>query len=72
MPLLARALEEADVDAPVTTGLARLIAGDLPLDEWIALVRTTVPLPGPPARRAAPPGSGGGSRTGARLVPPTR
>ena len=45
VPLLAAALREADVDAPVTTGLARLIAGDLPLDDWIALVRTTVPVP---------------------------
>ena len=51
VPLLARALEEADVDAPVTTGLARLIAGELPLDDWIALVRTTVPIP---ARRRVP------------------
>src|SRR5688500_199638 len=33
VPLLARALEEAEVDSPVTTGLARLIAGDLPLDD---------------------------------------
>jgi glycerol-3-phosphate dehydrogenase (NAD(P)+) len=46
-PLLARALERAGVDAPVTTGLARLISGDLPLHDWVALVRTTVP---PPAR----------------------
>jgi glycerol-3-phosphate dehydrogenase (NAD(P)+) len=45
VPLLARALEQADVDAPVTTGLSRLIAGELPLDDWIALVRTTVPVP---------------------------
>jgi glycerol-3-phosphate dehydrogenase (NAD(P)+) len=45
VPLLARALEEAEVDSPVTTGLARLISGDLPLDEWVALVRTTVPVP---------------------------
>ena len=46
-PLLARALERDGIDAPVTTGLARLISGELPLDEWLALVRTTVP---PPAR----------------------
>jgi glycerol-3-phosphate dehydrogenase (NAD(P)+) len=46
-PLLARALERAGVDAPVTTGLARLISGELPLPDWLALVRTTVP---PPAR----------------------
>jgi glycerol-3-phosphate dehydrogenase (NAD(P)+) len=34
-------------NAPVTSGLARLISGELPLAEWVALVRTTVP---PPAR----------------------
>lgn len=47
VPLLARALAGAGVDAPVTAALSRLIAGDLPLDEWVALVRATVP---PPAR----------------------
>jgi glycerol-3-phosphate dehydrogenase (NAD(P)+) len=45
VPMLARALEQAEVDAPVTTGLSKLIAGELPLDDWIALVRTTVPIP---------------------------
>ena len=45
VPLLAAALSEASVEAPVTSGLARLIAGELPLHEWIALVRTTVPVP---------------------------
>jgi glycerol-3-phosphate dehydrogenase (NAD(P)+) len=35
------------VSAPVTSGLSHLIAGDVPLDEWVSLVRTTVP---PPAR----------------------
>ena len=43
VPLLARALERAGVEAPVTGGLARLISGDLPLDAWVDLVRTTVP-----------------------------
>jgi glycerol-3-phosphate dehydrogenase (NAD(P)+) len=43
VPLLARALQRANIEAPVTTGLARLIGGDLPLDDWVALVRTTVP-----------------------------
>lgn len=47
VPLLARALASAGVESPVTDGLARLIRGDLPLDAWVALVRTTVP---PPAR----------------------
>jgi glycerol-3-phosphate dehydrogenase (NAD(P)+) len=31
----------------VTNALNRLIAGELPLDEWVAQVRATVP---PPAR----------------------
>jgi glycerol-3-phosphate dehydrogenase (NAD(P)+) len=47
VPLLARALGRAGVEAPVTDALCRLIEGDLPLDDWVALVRTTVP---PPAR----------------------
>jgi glycerol-3-phosphate dehydrogenase (NAD(P)+) len=47
VPLLAGALERAGLEAPVTSGLARLISGELPLDDWVALVRTTVP---PPAR----------------------
>jgi len=52
VPLLARALDRAGVEAPVTSGLARLIAGELPLDGWISLVRTTVP---PPPARWRPP-----------------
>jgi glycerol-3-phosphate dehydrogenase (NAD(P)+) len=47
IPLLARALHDAGVEAPVTDALARLISGELPLDDWVARVRTTVP---PPAR----------------------
>ena len=47
MPLLANALARAHVEAPVTNALNRLIAGELPLDEWVAQVRATVP---PPAR----------------------
>ncbi len=58
VPLLARALERAGVEAPVTSGLAQLIAGDLPLDDWVALVRTTVP-PSPARWR-------GGKRRGPR------
>jgi glycerol-3-phosphate dehydrogenase (NAD(P)+) len=55
VPLLAHALERAEVGAPVTGALGRLIAGELPLDDWVALVRATVP---PPARwrRRPPPG----------------
>ena len=47
VPLLARTLEGVGIEAPVTGALGRLIAGELPLQEWVALVRTTVP---PPAR----------------------
>jgi glycerol-3-phosphate dehydrogenase (NAD(P)+) len=48
---LARAIERAGLDAPVTSALARLIDGDLPLDDWIALVRAKQP---PPARIGRP------------------
>ncbi len=55
VPLLALALERSGAVqargdgslAPITTALGRLIAGELPLQEWVALVRATVP---PPAR----------------------
>jgi len=47
VPLLARGLERAGVDAPVTSALRDLIAGELPLEDWVAQVRATVP---PPAR----------------------
>jgi glycerol-3-phosphate dehydrogenase (NAD(P)+) len=43
VPLLAKALKTAHIDAPVTGALARLIEGELPLEEWVAIVRTTVP-----------------------------
>jgi glycerol-3-phosphate dehydrogenase (NAD(P)+) len=46
VPLLAGALARAGIDAPVTTALNRLIAGELPLEEWVAQVRATVPPPG--------------------------
>lgn len=47
VPLLASTLERNGVQAPVTGALGRLISGELPLEEWVALVRATVP---PPAR----------------------
>jgi glycerol-3-phosphate dehydrogenase (NAD(P)+) len=60
VPLLACALEQASAQAsgeraPITTALGHLISGELPLEEWVALVRATVP---PPARwrRRPPPG----------------
>jgi glycerol-3-phosphate dehydrogenase (NAD(P)+) len=54
VPLLSTALSNAYINAPVTTALADLIAGELPLDDWVAIVRTTVPPPArwrPPVRR---------------------
>jgi glycerol-3-phosphate dehydrogenase (NAD(P)+) len=45
VPLLARALERSGVDAPVTSALGSMISGELPLQDWIALVRATVPAP---------------------------
>src|SRR5881227_96535 len=37
VPLLAKALGAAGLEAPVTQALARLIEGDLPLEEWVAV-----------------------------------
>ncbi len=54
VPLLAHALDQADVTAPVTSALARLIAGELPLADWVALVRATVPPPALWRRRPQP------------------
>jgi glycerol-3-phosphate dehydrogenase (NAD(P)+) len=54
VPLLACALEAADVAAPVTSALARLISGELPLHDWVALVRATVPPPALWRRRPKP------------------
>jgi glycerol-3-phosphate dehydrogenase (NAD(P)+) len=54
VPLLAHALEQAGVGAPVTSALGRLISGELPLDDWVALVRATVPPPALWRRRPQP------------------
>jgi glycerol-3-phosphate dehydrogenase (NAD(P)+) len=54
VPLLARALERAGVGAPVTGALGQLISGELPLDDWVALVRATVPPPARWRRRPEP------------------
>ncbi len=43
VPLLALALDRAGFAAPVTSALAKLISGELPLGDWVALVRATVP-----------------------------
>jgi len=45
VPLLALTLERAGGQAAITGALGRLISGELPLQEWVALVRTTVPPP---------------------------
>ncbi len=54
VPLLASALEHAGVQAPVTGALGRLISGELPLQDWVALVRATVPPPALWRRRPQP------------------
>jgi glycerol-3-phosphate dehydrogenase (NAD(P)+) len=64
VPLLARALErgggQAEAErawggrAPITSALGRLISGELPLQEWVALVRATVPPPALWRRRPQP------------------
>jgi glycerol-3-phosphate dehydrogenase (NAD(P)+) len=54
VPLLARALESAGVGAPITSALGRLISGELPLDDWVGLVRATVPPPALWRRRPQP------------------
>lgn len=54
VPLLARALASAGVVAPVTGALGRLISGELPLADWVALVRATVPPPALWRRRPQP------------------
>ncbi len=55
VPLLAKALARAGVEAPVTSALGRLISGELPLEDWVAVVRATVP-PSPRWRPAVRPG----------------
>jgi glycerol-3-phosphate dehydrogenase (NAD(P)+) len=67
VPLLARALAAAGIDAPVTAALGRLIAGELPLDKWVALVRATVP---PPARWRPAVRPGFWRRLGGKVRPP--
>ena len=45
VPLLARAIDRAQLPAPTVSALARLIDGRLPLEEWVALVRAKQPDP---------------------------
>jgi glycerol-3-phosphate dehydrogenase (NAD(P)+) len=51
VPLLARAIEAAGIQAPIVSALARLIDGSLPLADWVALVRVSQPEPEPRAGR---------------------
>lgn len=64
VPLLAYAITTAGLDAPVTSALSRLIQGELPLEEWIGVVRTTVP---PPARSRSSARAGFWSRLRVRI-----
>lgn len=48
VPLLARALRRSRIEAPIVNALAGLISGDLPLEDWVAKVRTTAPRPPKP------------------------
>lgn len=51
VPLLAVAVNRAGLEAPVVSALSRLIDGNLPLDDWVRLVRAKQPAParfGPP------------------------
>jgi glycerol-3-phosphate dehydrogenase (NAD(P)+) len=53
VPLLARAIESAGIQAPIVSALARLIDGSLPLEDWVALVRVSQPEPERPVGRFA-------------------
>jgi len=54
VPMLAKALADAGIDAPVTSGLSALISGQLSVDSWTGLVRTSVPPPALWRRRVRP------------------
>ena len=43
VPLLGMAFERDGIDAPVTTGLRRMLAGDLSADQWLESVRAAAP-----------------------------
>jgi glycerol-3-phosphate dehydrogenase (NAD(P)+) len=43
--LLASAIEREGLDAPVCSALAALIEGELPLDDWVSMVRAKQPPP---------------------------
>jgi glycerol-3-phosphate dehydrogenase (NAD(P)+) len=45
VPLLAGAIRRAGIEAPVTSALGALIAGEMPLERWVELVRAKQPEP---------------------------
>jgi glycerol-3-phosphate dehydrogenase (NAD(P)+) len=45
VPLLARAIQNAGLEAPITSALAQLIDGTLPLEQWVGRVRVAQPEP---------------------------
>jgi glycerol-3-phosphate dehydrogenase (NAD(P)+) len=53
VPLLARAIESAGIQAPIVSALAHLIDGSLPLEEWVAHVRISQPDAQPRVGRLA-------------------
>ena len=53
VPLLARAIERAGLEAPMTSALAQLIDGTLPVEMWVARVRVQQPEPPPRGSRFA-------------------
>src|SRR4051812_42832307 len=51
--LLARAIERTGLEAPTISALAQLIDGTMPLELWVARVRTRQPEPAPRGSRVA-------------------
>jgi glycerol-3-phosphate dehydrogenase (NAD(P)+) len=51
VPLLARAIARAGLEAPITSALAQLIDGTMPLEMWVARVRVQEPKPAPRGSR---------------------
>jgi glycerol-3-phosphate dehydrogenase (NAD(P)+) len=45
VPLLARAIQAAGLEAPIVSALAQLIDGRLPLEQWLQRVRVSQPEP---------------------------
>ena len=58
VPQLARAIDAAGLEAPITSALAALIAGTLPLDEWVAKRPRRIRVPRRPLRDLVAPDAG--------------